>query len=152
MRSQAEWNWRARESALREKNKPNTSNVMGLEIIFVKTAILFDFASNVHSLSVLSASSDAEIIVEIKWQRILHLFQRIEFSMFLGYLESILENYIRVFFRLHFKPSGKKALYLPPPLWKFAPFTPLYPLEFPWPYVGGMDIFFNHTIFSNGAC
>ena len=37
----------------------------------------------------LCVSSGAEIIVENKWQGILRLFQRVEFSMFLGYLESI---------------------------------------------------------------
>jgi len=46
----------------------NTSNVRGLEMIFFKPAILFDSASNVllSSLSVISVSSGAAIIVENK--------------------------------------------------------------------------------------
>ena len=106
----------------------NTSNVRGLEMIFFKPAILFDFPSNVllRSLSVLSLSSGAEIIVENKWQGILRLFQRIEFSMFLGYLESIGKVRER-FLQSHFKPSGKKKpLYLPPSPSEICPFhTPL---------------------------
>ena len=107
----SESNWRARENARREKNTPNTSNVMGLEIIFVKTAIFFAFASNVllSSLSVLSASSGAEIIVENKWQGILHLFQRTEFSMFLGYLESIIGKVHKRFFSIAFQTLWEKS-------------------------------------------
>jgi len=107
----------------------NTSNVRGMEMIFVKLAILFDFASNVliSSLSVLSVLSGTEIIVENKRKGILYLFQWIEFSMFPGYLESICKVRKR-FFRLHFKPSGKKRLFSYPasPLSEICPFhTPL---------------------------
>ena len=119
----------------------NTSNVRGLEMIFLKPAILFDFASNsnvlLRSLSVLSVSSGAEIMVENKCQGNLRLFQRIEFSMFLGYLESVAKVRKR-FLRSHFKPSGKKSSLFPP-----LSLTPSVILR--W---GGMDIFWNHTISS----
>ena len=60
-------------------------------MVLFKPAVSFDERTWLRSLSVLSVSSGsgAEIIVENKSQGILHLFQRIEFSMFLGYLESI---------------------------------------------------------------
>ena len=46
--------------------------------------------------------------------------------------------------------GGKKLFIYPPPLRKFAPLPPLYPLEFPWPSMGGMDIFWNHTKLGGG--
>ena len=86
----------------------------------------------------LSVSSGAEIIVENKCQGIIRLFQRIEFSMFLGYLEAIGKVRKR-FLRSHFKPSGKKSsIFIPLPL------TPSVTLR----GGGGMDIFWNHTISS----
>ena len=39
----------------------------------------------------------------------------------------------------------KKLFIYPRPLRKFAPFTPLYPLEFLWPSVGGVWIFSGTT-------
>ena len=116
----------------------------------LKPAILVDFASNIllSSLAVLPVSSSARIKVENKWQGILRFFQRIEFSMFLGYLVINWKSTYQCLIQWHFKPSGKKkTLYVPPPLQKFASFTPLYPLEFLWPSGGGgMDIFWNHRL------
>ena len=80
-----------------------------------KPAILFDFASNVllSSLSVLSVSSGTEIMVENKRQGILPLFQWIEFSMFLGYLESI-RRVCKCFSDCISNPLGKKSSLLSP--------------------------------------
>ena len=94
-----------------------------------KPAILFDFASNVllSSLSLLSVSSSAEIMVENKRQGILPLFQWIEFSMFLGYLESILLEEYASAFPIAFQTLWeKKALFLAPSPSEIFPFhTPL---------------------------
>ena len=55
-------------------------------------------------------------------------------------INKLLEKYVSIY-STHFKPSGKKALYVflmyPPPLRKFASFRSPYPSEFPWPSVGG---------------
>ena len=115
----------------------------------LKPAILFDFASNVllSSLTVLPVSSSARIIVENKWQRILCFFQRIEFSMFLGYLvinwkvcTSVLFN--RISNRL------KKRLSMYPLSFRNLPLShPSTPWNFRDPLVGGgMDIFWNHRL------
>ena len=105
----------------------------------LKPAILFDFASNVllSSLTVLPVSSSARIIVENKWQRILCFFQRIEFSMFLGYLvinwkvcTSVLFN--RISNRL------KKRLSMYPLSFRNLPLShPSTPWNFRDPLVGG---------------
>ena len=56
-----------------------------------------------------------------------------------------------MFCSIAFPTLWKEKLFIyPPPLRRFASFTPLYPLEFPWPSVGGgMDIFWNHTLGGN---
>ena len=65
-------------------------------------------------LSVLSVSSGGGIIMQSIWQGILRLFQRIEFSIFLGYLESIIIGKVcKCLFDRISNPLGKKALYVP---------------------------------------
>ena len=74
------------------------------------------------------------------------LFQRIEFSMFLGYVESKKEYVVSVLFDRISNPLERKALYIPPsPLEICLPHTPL-PLGTSVTRRGGMDIFWNHTI------
>ena len=43
----------------------------------------------------------------------------------------------------------ENSLSSPPPLQKFTYFRHPYPSEFLWPSMGGMDIFWNHTMWEN---
>ena len=90
-------------------------------------------------LSVLSVSSGGGIIVETIWQGILRLFQWTEFSIFLGYLQSIGKVCKCLFDRMS-NPLEKQALYvlfMYPSPFEICLFQTPYPLEFPWPSVGG---------------
>ena len=100
------------------------------------------FATNVllSSLSVLSVLSGAEIIVENKWQGILHLFQRTELSMFFGYLESIGKVHKR-FFSIAFQTLWEKSsLFTPSPL-EICPFHTPLPLGISVTVRGGYGYF-----------
>jgi len=51
-----------------------------------------------------------------------------------------------VFIQSHFTPTGKKILWVDPSPTEIYLFQTPYPLEFLWSSIGGMDIFWNHTI------
>ena len=115
----------------------------------LKTAILFDFASNIllSSLAVLPVSSSARIKVENKWQGILRFFQRIEFSMFLGYLVINWKSTYQCLIQSHFKPSGKKKLFMYPLPFRNLPLShPSTPWNFCDPLVGGYGYFLEPQI------
>ena len=78
------------------------------------------------------------------------LFQRIEFSMFLGYLESKKECVVSVLFDRISNPLERKALYIPSSLSEIFLFHTPIPLGISVTLHGGgggcMDIFWNHTL------
>ena len=98
--------------------------------------------------SVLYVSSGARITIANIWQGIWCLFPQKEVLVFLGYLNQ-LKKY--VFIWSHIKPSGKKTPYVPPSPLKICLFLTTLPLGISVTLSeggGGMDIFWNHTIFT----
>jgi len=105
---------------------------------------LFNLRSNKHDTQDCCWSYDVRRKMENIWQNLTFLSQWMEHFCCFGYLNQLGRHgsVHSIAFQTHWKENSLSS---PPPFRKFTSFRPPYPSEFPWPSVGGMDIFWNHT-------